>query len=216
MYWLRLTCGPEAADRLTGRLWELGTVGIREFDAGGKTALIANFENLDARADLISQFREYAPEWGPEENRDWVRETQASWPAREVGRRLFLATPWTAEATPLGRERVIHNPGAACGTGEHPCSQLALQALERCVLPKSRVADIGTGSGILAIAARRLGAQKAFGVDPDEASAGDRPTKFWVKCTQPGPCRGIGGLCSQLLCGCDRREHQRNGAALYS
>lgn len=178
MYWLRLSCGREALDQLAGRLWELGTVGIRELEADNKIVLLANFETGAARAELTSQFREYTPEWGQEENIDWAGRTEAAWPAREVGQRMFLAAPWNFEATPLGRERVIHNPGAACGTGEHPCSQLALQALERCISPGSRVADIGTGSGILAIAARRLGAQKAIGVDPDQEALATAKRNF--------------------------------------
>jgi ribosomal protein L11 methyltransferase len=65
---------------------------------------------------------------------------------------------------------VIHNPGLACGTGEHPCTQLALSALELANLPHKTVVDIGTGSGLLAIAALHLGARLAIGVDPDEAA----------------------------------------------
>ena len=73
-----------------------------------------------------------------------------------VGERLFLAPPWSEETVPDGRVRLIHNPGLACGTGEHPCTQMALAAMERIVKPGDRVADIGTGSGILAIGAALL------------------------------------------------------------
>lgn len=62
----------------------------------------------------------------------------------------------------------MQNPGLACGTGEHPCTQLALQALEEVVEPRVRVVDIGTGSGVLAVAASQLGASLAVGIDPDE------------------------------------------------
>ena len=185
MYWLRLSCGREAADQLAGRLWELGTTGIRELDFDDKAVLIAHFEATEACADWISEFREYTPEWGQEENIDWTARTKAAWPTREVGQRLFLAAPWTSDATPLGRERVIHNPGGACGTGEHPCSQLALQALEKCVSPKSRVVDIGTGSGLLAIAALLLGAQSAFGFDPDEEALATARGNFALNTLNP-------------------------------
>jgi ribosomal protein L11 methyltransferase len=72
------------------------------------------------------------------------------------------------ESTPEGRFRLVHNPSFASGTGEHPCTQLALAALEGCVAPGSKVIDIGAGSGILAIAARLLGAASAVGLDTDE------------------------------------------------
>jgi len=99
-----------------------------------------------------------------------VQETRRSWPARKIGRRVFLAPPWSEDSTPVGCVRVVHNPGLACGTGEHPCSQLALIALEKNVHESCTVADIGTGSGILAITALRLGAQFAVGLDLDETA----------------------------------------------
>ncbi|MBV8811842.1 MAG: 50S ribosomal protein L11 methyltransferase, partial [Acidobacteriaceae bacterium] len=170
MYWLRLTCPPEAVDRMTGELWAFGTLGIRELESDGAVVLIAHFDNAESRHELISRFRIYAPEWGREKDTDWLHETHSAWTAREVGQRLFLAPSWNTEATPAGRQRVIHNPGLACGTGEHPCSQLALRALEKCVYRGSSVVDIGTGSGILAIAARRLGARLAIGLDTDLAA----------------------------------------------
>ena len=167
MYWLRLTSPPEAADRLAGELWAFGTAGIREIETDGALVLLAHFETVAAREELLAHFASHEPQWGHEEERDWAAETQAAWPAREIGRRLFLAPAWITAPTPLGRERVIHNPGSACGTAEHPCSQLALCALETCVSPGYSMVDVGTGSGILAIAARRLGARMSAGVDLD-------------------------------------------------
>jgi ribosomal protein L11 methyltransferase len=64
----------------------------------------------------------------------------------------------------------MHNPGLACGTGEHPCTQLALGALENANLAGKTIVDIGTGSGLLAIAALRLSATFAIGIDIDEAA----------------------------------------------
>src|SRR5947209_1489189 len=121
MYWLRLTCPPEAVDRVTGELWAFGTAGIQELETDGALVFIAHFDTAESRDDLISRFRLYAPEWGCEEEKDWVQENRAAWPAREVGRRVFLTPSWSTQVTPAGRERVIHNPGLACGTGEHPC-----------------------------------------------------------------------------------------------
>jgi len=81
-----------------------------------------------------------------------------------------LTPPWCIDETPPGRVRVIHNPGLASGTGEHPGTQLALTALEAASLAGKTVVDIGTGSGVLAIAALRLGASVAIGIDTDEAA----------------------------------------------
>ncbi len=170
MYSLRLICPAEHVDRISGELWDAGTAGIHEADVRGRTILIAFFETNRSRAALLAGFSAYSPEWNAEGNTDWAEKARQDWPAREVGGRIFLAPPWNREATPAGRERVVHNPGLACGTGEHPCSRLALIALEKCVDRSSTVADIGTGSGILAIASLLLGAKSAVGIDIDETA----------------------------------------------
>jgi ribosomal protein L11 methyltransferase len=171
MYSLVLTCRPDQLDLLSGDLWEAGTSGVRESDNGaGSTTLIATFENDVECSLLLERFSDFTPEWRYEADTDWVQQTERSWPPRVIGERLFLVTPWSTAATPEGRVRIIHNPGLASGTGEHPCTRLALRALEQTVTPFCSIADIGTGSGILSIAARRLGAARAFGCDLDQSA----------------------------------------------
>ncbi len=185
MYSLQLTCSPEQSEFISAELWEGGTVAVREMDTDGRIVLIAGFETNASRAELLARFGEYSPQWRTEPARDWVAETQAKWPPRVVGQKLFLAPPWSAELTPLGRERVVHNPGLACGTGEHPCTQLALIALEKCITAEARVVDVGTGSGILAIAALRLGARAAMGIDPDGAALATASENFALNGFEP-------------------------------
>jgi ribosomal protein L11 methyltransferase len=170
MYSLRIACSSEQVDWLSGELWEAGTAGIHEINDGDSIVLIAAFEKNDERSELLQRFARYAPEWERESATDWIQHTRDAWPSREIGKKLFLAPPWCSDPTPQGRERIICNPGLACGTGEHACTQLALRALERCKMTGSRVIDVGTGSGILAIGALRLGASLVIGVDVDEAS----------------------------------------------
>ena len=167
LYSLHLTCLPEEVDLLSGELWAAGTIGIRELDAGERITLIATFETNDLRERLLSEFRSLAPEWEQERAVDWVQLTHESWPPREIGERIFLAPIWSNDPTPPGRVRIVHNPGLACGTGEHPCTQLALCALEKFVEPGLRVIDVGTGSGLLAIAACKLGNRNVAGLDTD-------------------------------------------------
>jgi ribosomal protein L11 methyltransferase len=170
MYSLRMTCSSEQVDRLSGELWEAGTCGIQEISDDQGIVLVAAFERNENRSALLRRFVQHAPKWKHENATDWIQHTRDAWPARLVGARLFLAPKWCTDPTPEGRERIVHNPGQACGTGEHPCTQLALRALEDGIVPGSRVVDIGTGSGILAIAALRLRAALAIGMDIDEAS----------------------------------------------
>lgn len=170
MYSLRLKCAPEEVDLLSGELWEAGTAGIREIDESDGILLIAGFETNEKRAQLLSRFAGHGATWTQEDSIDWVAKTQQAWPARLIGQRIFLAPPWCEEVTPPGRLRVIHNPGLACGTGEHPCTQLALAAIETADVAGKMVIDVGTGSGVLAIAACHLGARMAVGIDTDEAA----------------------------------------------
>jgi ribosomal protein L11 methyltransferase len=170
MYSLQLTCAPAEIDFVAADLWDAGTVGIREIETGSAVTLIAAFETNSARAELLTRFASFGPEWSALAATDWVAETERAWPGRAVGQKLFLAAPWREEPVPDGRIPILHNPGLACGTGEHPCTQLALEALEQLIRGGEHVADIGTGSGILAIAALRLGAQRAYALDIDESA----------------------------------------------
>jgi ribosomal protein L11 methyltransferase len=171
MYSLHLTCPTSAVEVVSSELWEFGTVGIREIDGLSSTLLIAGFESNDTRRSLIAHFAGYSPRWELEDSTDWVQATKESWPAREVGQRFFVVPPWNEDRTPQGRIRLIQNPGLACGTGDHPCTRLALEALEDCVRSESRIADIGSGSAILTIGGLLLGAHLAVGVDADVAAA---------------------------------------------
>jgi len=170
MYSLHLRCTPGDVDLLSSELWEEGTAGVREVDLGESIQLVATFESNQHRASLLNRFALFEPAWEREEDIDWVQFTKDSWPGRCIGQALFLAPPWCADSTPGGRIRLVHNPGLACGTGDHPCTQMALEALESAVTPQLKVLDVGTGSGILAIAAKVLGARMAIGADTDGAA----------------------------------------------
>jgi len=167
MYSLRLTCTAEQVELVSSELWEAGTIGIQESERGEKRILVASFDSDEPVPGLLARLAGYSPECQHTNPIDWVEQTRTAWPARSIGMRLFLVPPWNRDLTPTRRERLVHNPGLACGTGEHACSQLALMALEKSVTPGCSVVDVGTGSGILAIAALRLGAGLAVGIDPD-------------------------------------------------
>lgn len=170
MYSLHLACRPEDVEQLSLLLWEAGTAGIREEERADYTELIAGFEDSIDRDELASKLSANHPVWEQEEDIDWVSATEEAWPARNVGERIFLAPLWNKDPTPKGRLRVVHNPGLASGTGEHPCTQLALESLERQIAKGDLVVDVGTGSGVLSVAALQLGANFALGLDTDEAA----------------------------------------------
>jgi ribosomal protein L11 methyltransferase len=185
MYSLHLTCTAQQVDDLSFALWEARTAGIREEERGGAIRLIAGFEDSVDRDALALEFAAFSPVWEREDDTDWVAATQQVWPGREIGVRVYLAPVWNEDPTPPGRVRVIHNPGSASGTGEHPCTQLALESLEQCVSTGDVVVDVGTGSGILSAAALRLGARAAIGLDLDLPSLASARENFLLNDFQP-------------------------------
>jgi ribosomal protein L11 methyltransferase len=167
MFSLEIECRPEERDLLIADLWELGCEGIVELDDRRVRAFFenwANVEKLKARYPGASQRQE-------EEQRDWVQTARDLLQPIAVGERFFLAPEWRDDPTPAGRFRITVNPGMAFGTGAHETTQLALEALERYVAcghgGAPSVFDVGTGSGILARAARLLGAGRVYACDID-------------------------------------------------
>ena len=97
---------------------------------------------------------------------NWEESWKDNYPAVEVGENLIVVPYWDAENT-NGRIPVILDPGLTFGTGAHPSTQMVMEAMEQRVKPGWKCVDLGSGSGILSIAALRLGAASAVGVDID-------------------------------------------------
>ena len=100
------------------------------------------------------------------EDADWVERTQRQFTPMRVGERLWIVPTWHEAPDPHATNLVL-DPGAAFGTGSHPTTRLCLAWLEREVTRECAVLDYGCGSGILGIAALKLGARAASGVDID-------------------------------------------------
>jgi ribosomal protein L11 methyltransferase len=100
------------------------------------------------------------------EDADWVTLTQRQFEPMRVGDRLWIVPTWH-HPPDAGAINVTLDPGAAFGTGSHPTTRLCLAWLERNVRPGDTVIDYGCGSGVLAIAAMKLGAARAVAVDVD-------------------------------------------------
>jgi len=154
-------------DTLIAELWEAGTAGITESDDW----IQAFFEDSTDAAALREQFRDYSPEIEPVEHRDWAAESRDQWQPFPVGDRFYLVPEWRDDPAPCGRIRLRTYPGMACGTGAHPATQICLQAMEQHVKEGMSLLDVGTGSGILAEAARLLGADPVFACDIDTDAA---------------------------------------------
>ncbi len=162
MFSLEIECDPDDHDLLIAELWELGSAGIAELTSRRVRAF---FEDDAGRDELLRLYPGAALR--EEENRDWVEFARQLLQPMEIGHRFYLVPEWRDDPTPAGRFRIPVNPGQAFGTGAHESTQLCLEALEDYVQSGCAVLDVGTGSGILATAARLLGAGKVFACDID-------------------------------------------------
>lgn len=162
MFSLEIDCDPEDRDLLIAELWEQGSSGIVELNAGTVRAF---FEDASPKAKLISLFPGSRPR--QEEERDWVQSARDLLQPMEVGRHFYLVPEWRDDPTPEGRFRIVVNPGMAFGTGVHETTRLCIEALEDYLKPGMTVLDVGTGQGILARAAELLGAGKVIACDID-------------------------------------------------
>lgn len=102
------------------------------------------------------------------ENQDWSKKWKEKWTVTHVTDKLSVVPSWLEYAPKDGEITITLDPGCAFGTGTHQTTQLCMKALEKYLQKGDTVADIGTGSGILAIYAMKLGAGSAFGCDNDE------------------------------------------------
>ncbi len=140
-------------------------------DCYGRGAFSIEEQDLPGRVRLLVYFHESVAGSEPvDESIDWQSVSEQPWLAVEIGRRLWLAPPWDTGKTPQGRVRLDYLRGQACGTGGHGATQVCLEAIDEYLQPGMSFLDVGTGSGILSIAAGLLGAATIVACDIDEPS----------------------------------------------
>lgn len=134
----------------------------------------SGFSTLAQVRIALSALKKQHPEYAPllltmenVEDADWENNWKQFYKPMEIGERLIVVPEWE-QANTQGRIPLILNPGLTFGTGSHATTRLCLTALEETIHGGERVLDLGCGSGILSIAALRLGAEHAFACDIDE------------------------------------------------
>lgn len=173
----RLVLRASDEDDATAWLWALGTQGIEvEPGAEGEVVLLAYFP---ARPDLEADLRTtlaarpgFRLEPAAVPDIDWVARFREVFQPFHVGG-FRVAAPWNIPAGLAGGERLlVIDPGRAFGTGTHETTRLCLRALEALAQERrlGRALDVGTGTGILAVAASLLGARPVIAVDNDRDS----------------------------------------------
>jgi ribosomal protein L11 methyltransferase len=108
--------------------------------------------------------------WGWQADEDWSALWRKGLAPRRVGRRLVVTQPWNPVAPEADQLVLVIDPATAFGTGEHATTRGALRLMEASLQPGERVLDVGTGSGILALAAAALGAGRVMAVESDPTS----------------------------------------------
>lgn len=190
---LKIYADQDTADRLSDVLLEFGALSVSIEDAHAGTAqeqaifgepdMVQNtWHNsllsalFDPAAELASILGEASHALGLSvipvhkietlAEQDWVRLTQLQFDPIQISKRLWIVPSWHTAPDPSAIVLVL-DPGLAFGTGSHPTTRLCLQWLDRNLAKTQSVLDYGCGSGILAIAAKKLGAGRAAGVDID-------------------------------------------------
>ena len=183
-----ITTSQEASDAVANYLFEHEATGVEIKDSPASNAptvtLISYFPTDDLIGVRVQDLREFLTNLTQAgidvepakvslksiEADNWTEQWKSAFPPQRIGKRLVIAPTWD-DIVPQPSEVFIRlDPGMAFGTGQHATTQLALELLEIAIADTDVVADIGTGSGILSIAAAKLGAKRVDAVDLDETT----------------------------------------------
>jgi ribosomal protein L11 methyltransferase len=189
MPWLSLTLDvPEPLSELAQSLvYDFGASGLELRDSEhqvmpqvraplpGEAIIVAYFDEAGAARGAREVVERRIPgartALAPVVERDWSTAWRSLIKSVTVGR-LWVGPPWEKAQAPADKVQLIIEPKMAFGTGDHPTTSLCLQAVDDFLAqhPGASVLDVGTGTGVLAFAARKLGASRAVGIDTDAHS----------------------------------------------
>lgn len=192
MHWAQIiiTTSHTASEAIANFLFDMDVLGVEFKDVNESTTSLISYYPLDdlvnTRVRRISNFLSELSTWGLDpqpakielkhvESEEWLEAWKSTISPQRIGKHLLVVPTWYE--IPFDEKSTIIrlDPGMAFGTGHHPTTRLSLQLLEQVVEPSQYIADIGTGSGILAIAAIKLGAEHVDAIELD-------PTAIPVAC----------------------------------
>ncbi len=118
-------------------------------------------------------------EWNVVEQEDWVSSWKKYWGPELFGDNLLVLPCWLELPKEYKNRKVIKiDPGAAFGTGSHPTTTLCLEKIEKIALSRNKILDIGSGSGILSVAAKCFGASEVYAIDNDYLAINSTKSNF--------------------------------------
>ena len=174
----------EAAAEVFSRYIESGVViekeGVEEVDVGNASlykviAYLPNDASIEDRKSKIEKGLWHlgqispipAPQYEIVHDQNWMEAWKAHYQPLEVGERIMVLPAWSELKAKPNRAIIRIEPGMGFGTGTHPTTQLSMMLIERHIKHGGSMIDVGTGSGILAVAGAKLGAQGILAVDVD-------------------------------------------------
>jgi ribosomal protein L11 methyltransferase len=170
MSWWAIDVRPPVGQEDSVGAWLVGRTGqaVEERSDGTLTAFTADEAAADALVEQVGRELTASIGSGPRliEQVDWSTRWREGLGPRTV-ERLTIVPSWLPEAAVSDPFTIVLDPETAFGSGEHGSTRVALTLLSRTLQPGARVLDLGSGSGILAIAAIKLGAARAIGIDVD-------------------------------------------------
>lgn len=234
---LSILCSREQADLLSDTLVELGAASVQVTDANADTDNEEAIFGEPGSGDLLRGWRESrltilaptpvqgqallnqaaqehdlplpTPHYREIQSQDWVRTTQAQFEPIPIGERLIITPSWHLDR-PIAQTavQIVLDPGLAFGTGSHPTTALCLRWLEENMRADQDVIDYGSGSGILAIAAAKLGARSVLAIDIDDQAilsttqnASINDVKISTRTTREAPPKPAPVVLANILAG---------------
>ncbi len=195
--WYKLTF-PIESDSEEMIIWKLNELGIFSFsfeylikNENKKEANIwlpvddweessrCDFEKIISKLLNIKAPKDQFFDWSIIKEEDWLTSWKKYWTPELVGNHLLILPCWMNLNEKFKDKKIIKiDPGAAFGTGSHPSTYLCLEKMENIFFSDKKILDIGSGSGILSVAARLLGAKEVYAVDNDYLAINSTKSNF--------------------------------------
>ena len=138
-----------------------------------------DFEKIISKLLNINAPKNQFFDWSIIKEEDWLTSWKKYWAPELVGNHLLILPCWMNLNEKFKDKKIIKiDPGAAFGTGSHPSTYLCLEKMENIFLSDKKILDIGSGRGILSVAARLLGAKEVYAVDNDYLAINSTKSNF--------------------------------------
>jgi ribosomal protein L11 methyltransferase len=171
---LKLNIAYESLEQISAYLFALGCEGINVTDEGIYIYFTPFYWTEEAKLGLVEYISHFIPDFSMRQlqvkaiaDQDWNLNWKESFKPLRISDKIIIVPPWEKPTIQKGEMVITINPRMAFGTGHHESTQLVMVAMEKWLKKGMQVLDLGTGSGILAFTAKKLGAETVLAIDHD-------------------------------------------------